>query len=704
MVGVASANRGKRRFRALVLLLFFGSGLASLVLEVVWTRDLGTVFGNTVFAASTVLTAFMLGLALGSAVLGRVADRLARPLLLYGTLEIGVACFAFLFPLISSLTNSYYRWFYQTFDPGFGLLSAMRFVLSLAILIPPTFLMGGTLPVLGRHLGSRCREPGQEVGYLYAFNTFGAVAGSFLAGFVLLRTLGQRNTLFAAGAVALTVGALAVVFGRYSGVPDAPREPAYPKPRRKREKGHRVQEMPAAAPEPLTPIAVRLIVVGFAITGFCSLGYEVLWTRVLLFILKTSVYSFTTMLTTFLVGLALGSFVTARFFAPRMRRPLLWFGILQVLIGVAALVSVYLLRNLWAIDAGIVNRLSQGGIKIFLATRFLDAFAILLVPAGLMGAVFPVVTVACLRGESRLGARVGMLYAANTIGCVLGSFCAGFVLLPLIGSHRSLLLLATLNFALGVALIWHAVRRSAPLRAAVAAPFAAVAILAFFVTPTNVFYDTINTFHYPAKVAFVREHCAGTVSVHDLPNRDRLIAVDGVSVAGLDFMLRSTQKLQGYIPLCLHSNPQRVVQIGFGSGETARTGLTFGLPRWNLVEICPAVFEAGRFFRSINGGSYEDPRVRKIIMDGKNFALLTGEKFDIIMNDSVFPGSRGSSALYTYDHFRNCRERLAPGGFLSCWVPLDLRPSELNMILAASRRSSRTRPFGWPATASTSTR
>jgi len=179
----------------------------------------------------------------------------------------------------------------------------------------------------------------------------------------------------------------------------------------------------------------------------------------------------------------------------------------------------------------------------------------------------------------------------------------------------------------------------------------------------------------------VREHATGTVTVHDLPNGDRLISVDGVDVAGRDFMLRTTQKLQGYLPLLLHPHPKKVAQIGFGCGETARVGLELGVPQYTVVEICPAVFPAGDFFRDLNHGANRDPRIRRVIMDGKNFMRLTGERFDVIMNDSIYPGSNGSSALYTVDHFRQCREHLAPGGLFSCWTPLDLRPSEMRMIL-----------------------
>ncbi|HYW79542.1 MAG TPA: fused MFS/spermidine synthase [Thermoguttaceae bacterium] len=681
------SHRGS--FRAIILLFFLVSGATGLVLEVVWTRILGTVFGNTVYAASTVLTAYMLGLAVGSLVLGRVADRSERLLRLYGWLEVGVGLYAMLFPLLAAASLAVYAWFYQTFAPGFALLNLVRFGLSLLLLLPPTFLMGGTLPVLGRFLSKANHEPGRQVGYLYGVNTAGAVCGCFLAGFVLLQALGVRGCLVAAGSLAMSVGALAILLGRR-------RDESSPEPieqpessnsaGRRKQRNRRVEPRTTGVDrnetlQPISPAMFRLVVIAFALTGFCSLAYEVLCTRVLIFVLSTSTYSFVTMLTVFLTGIALGSFLSARFVVPRLRRPVLWFGLVEVLVGMSVLASDPLLAHLERIDFRLASHFVWGGQWHWVLTRFADAFVVLLLPTLLMGAAFPIVTTACLRDRTAVGRHVGHVYAANAIGCVAGSFAAGFVLLPLLGTHRSMLTVVVVNLGVGVVLVWRAGGRSVWTRSAIAVPVAVAAIGAFVLTPSDIFYKTINAYHNPCEIIFLEEHATGTVAVHDLPGADRLITVAGVDVAGRSFMLRTTQKLQGYIPLCLHPNPQRVVQIGFGSGETARVGLDFGVEDYTVVEICPAVFKAGACFEEINHGSYRDPRIRRIIMDGKNFARLSDEKFDIVMNDSIFPGSNGSSSLYGIDHFRNCRRRLAEGGLFSCWVPLDLRPVELRMIL-----------------------
>lgn len=403
------------------------------------------------------------------------------------------------------------------------------------------------------------------------------------------------------------------------------------------------------------------MVAAFAITGACSLACEVLWTRILLFVLGTTVYAFSVMLSTFLIGIALGASASTRWLVPHVRRPLAWFGSLEILVGLATLLSVFLLARLGAIHLGWAQEFHWAMRWSFAAAWFADTAVVLLVPTFLMGMVFPVVTTCLLGGEPALGRRLGQAYGANTVGCVLGSLVAGFIFLPALGTHLALLVVVGLNLAIGLLLLWQTAGRTAAPRWGLLLSCAGVLGLAFLCTPSNLFWDAINTYHAPARLSFIREHSTGTVTVHDLPNGDRLIAVDGVDVAGLDFMLRTTQKLQGYLPLCLHPNPRRLVQIGFGSGETARVGMEFGVPEYTVVDICPAIFEAASLFSEINHGSDRDPRIHRTTMDGKNFALLSGEKFDLIMNDSIFPGSSGSSALYTYDHFLHCRQRLAKG-------------------------------------------
>jgi spermidine synthase len=670
--------------RKAVLPLFLISGTAGLIFEVTCTRAFGVVFGNTVFAVSTVLTAFMLGLAVGSWLFGRITDKNVKPLKMFALLELGIGAYAIAFPTILAATDVLYRWFFRSFHPGFYPLSLFRFALSIIILLIPTAFMGGTLPVLSRlwanSPGKGASQPsiGRSVGLLYAMNTFGAVAGSFLAGYFLIRILGVSNTIYLAASMNIGIAFLSLILSGVMGQ----QSPAKKQKRTRRKS--RQDEIKSTRDEPEDVLGRKrvVILVAVGLAGFCALALEILWTRMLAFVLGTSVYAFACMLTCFLFGIALGSFLCSRLFLARIKKPIFALGLVEFLVALAVLASVPLLGILWHIDYVLTVK-AVGGTSFWkeVAAHFADASVVLLVPTVLMGAVFPIAVKICAPSWKAVGRRVGEVYASNTVGCVIGSFVAGFVMVPLLGLRDSFLLIVGIQLLLAVVVIFISAKNRVAFGVSALVLTLVVLTVAVLRIPRDVFVRTMNTYHHPSKIVFIKDDVTGTITVHDLPDEDRLIAVDGVDVAGVGFMLRTTQKLQGYVPLFVHDNPKKVLQIGFGSGETSGVGLMFGVDEYNIVEICPGVFEAGRFFEKINKGSYKDPRLRKIIMDGKNFVKLTDEKYDIIMNDSTYPGTTGSSALYTYDHFKQCREHLRPGGVLSCWMPLDLRPEDFQVII-----------------------
>ena len=697
---IAQTQGGIAVVRKAVLLLFLVSGAAGLVYEVTWTRAFGVVFGNTVFAVSTVLTSFMLGLAGGSWLFGRIADRSSRPLKLFALLEVGIGVYAFAFPTILATTDLFYRWFFQSFHPSLYPLTFVRFAMSVVMLLVPTALMGGTLPVLSKLWANSPGKKeaseagiGKSAGLLYSVNTFGAVAGSFLSGYLLIRILGVSNTVYLAASANIFVGVLSFILSRFTDKPVGKkykhkRSVRKPKPvKRSSAEGEVIIEQ-AGSPQSrkgrLAADAFRqkrtIVLAAVSVAGFCALALEVLWTRVLLFVLGTSVYAFACMLTCFILGIALGSFLCSRVFLARIKNCIFALGVVEFLVGLSVLGSVPLLGMLWYIDHILTQKVLAGPFWKEVAAHFIDASVVLLVPTVLMGMVFPIAVKICATSWKAAGKRIGEVYACNTMGCVIGSFAAGFVMVPLLGLRDSFLVIIAIQLFLAVVVIFFSEKH----RVAFGVSAAVVSVVAIVVSvlniPRDVFLKTMNTYHYPSEVIYIKDGATGTVTVHDLPDDNRLIAVDGVDVAGMDLMLRTTQKLQGYVPLLMHKAPQKVLQIGFGSGETSGVGLAFGVEDYRIVDICPGVFEAGKFFEEINRGSYKDPRLRKIIMDGKNFVKLTDEKFDIIMNDSTYPGTTGSSALYTYEHFMQCRERLSPGGILSCWIPLDLRGEDLRLI------------------------
>ncbi|NQT01938.1 MAG: fused MFS/spermidine synthase, partial [Planctomycetes bacterium] len=549
----------------------------------------------------------------------------------------------------------------------------------------PTALMGGTLPDLSKLWANQQQEKvasdagiGKSTGFLYSINTFGAVAGSFLSGYVFIRIFGVSNTVYLAGSANILIGVFSFILSMFTDIPIEKKQ----KHKRLVRKS-KPSKRSFAEDEEITEQADRkrkIVLAAVLVAGFCALALEVLWTRVLLFVLGTSVYAFACMLTCFILGLALGSFLCSRIFLSKIKNGIFALGIVEFLVGLSVLGSILLLGMLWYIDLILTEKVLAGTFWKEVAAHFIDASVVLLVPTVFMGMVFPIAVKVCAGSWKTAGKRIGEVYACNTMGCVVGSFAAGFVMVPLLGLRDSFLVIVAIQLLLGVVVLFLSEKRRLILCAGATAVSVAAIIVSALYIPRDIFLQTMNTYHYPNKIIYIKDGATGTVTVHDMPDGDRLIVVDGVDVAGMNFMLRTTQKLQGYVPLLMHKNPQKVLQIGYGSGETSGIGLAFGVEDYRIVDVCPSVFEAGRFFETINRSSYKDPRLKKIIMDGKNFVKLTDEKFDIIMNDSTYPGTTGSSALYTYEHFMQCRDKLRDDGILSCWIPLDLRGEDLQLV------------------------
>jgi len=647
---VSAIPKGRRIsvVRKAVLPLFLLSGAAGLVYEVTWTRAFGVVFGNTIFAVSTVLTAFMLGMAAGSRLFGSIADRSLRSLRLFALLEVGIGLYAFAFASILTTVDLFYSWFYQSFHPSFYPLSLVRFVTSIIILLIPTALMGGTLPVLSKLWANSQKEPGtseagigKSTGFLYSINTFGAVAGSFLSGYVLIRMWGVSNTVYLAASANILIGVFSFILSIFT---DKPLEEKHRHKRSVRKS--KPAKRSHAEGEEIAEQAGRkrkIVLAAVLVAGFCALALEVLWTRVLLFVLGTSVYAFACMLTCFILGLALGSFICSRIFLARIKNAIFALGIVELLVGLSVLVSILLLGMLWYIDHVLTEKMLAGTFWKEVAAHFIDASIVLLVPTVFMGMVFPIAVKVCAGSWKAAGKRIGEVYACNTMGCVIGSFAAGFVMVPLLGLRDSFLVVVAIQLLLAVAVLFLSEKRRLILCAGAAAVSISAIIVSALWIPRDVFLQTMNTYHYPSKIIYIKDGVTGTVTVHDMPDGDRLIVVDGVDVAGMNFMLRTTQKLQGYVPLVMHKDPQKVLQIGYGSGETSGIGLAFGVEDYRIVDVCPGVFEAGKFFDDINRSSYKDPRLKKIIMDGKNFVKLTDDVWmanNCVNKHAVLVGSK----------------------------------------------------------------
>lgn len=688
--------------RALLWAFFFLSGATALFYEILWMRQLILVFGSTTYAVSAVLSAYMTGLALGSFAFGRAADRGRNLVRAYGLLEIGIGLYALVAPaLLGSVAPLFLRVWGEGSSPGVPAMLA-RFAGSLVILLPPTILMGGTLPVLSRVFSAPGTEHAGPVGRLYAVNTFGAVMGTFLAGFVLLPVLGaHRSTLLAAGTnIALGFAALGLSRSRrFEGGTEGGKEPtAQPA----RPALGAFQSEPQAI-SPLRPIPSRsLILVVFALSGFAAMLYEVGWNRALALTIGSSVYGFTLMLIAFLSGLALGAAVFARL-ASRSGAGPRTLALVLAGIGAASWGTSLLLRELPYFLARILA-LSEGA-NLALHGAELGLCLLLMFPATfLMGGVFPLVLRLYGGSERHVGRRVGEAYAANTLGTVVGSAAAGFLLLPLLGVRATLLLAVAVDLMIA-AVVLAATLRSFFTRFLVVAAGAALAAGFFLASPgwdvlmmnSGVFdMETLpsgftwNQFLDVAvgkdEVLYYKEGMITSVLVGREGSTGALYLRVGGKVDASTAVDLTHQVLAGQLPLLFHPHPEKVLVIGLASGITVGSVARHQVSRIRVVEVEPAIEGACKEFLAYNGNVLADPRLELVFNDARNDIFQRAETYDVIISQPSNPWMTVASNLFTQEFFRDARKRLAPGGILCQWVQIySLTPENLRSMLGTFR-------------------
>jgi len=669
--------------QTIVLVLFFLSGATGLVYEVVWQRMLVLVFGSTAFATSTILAAFMCGLALGSFYFGRLVDRYRQPLKLYAYLEAGVAVYAVLVPFIISGVTALYTGIYQNLHTTFYLFSLLKFVLCFLVLVIPSFLMGGTLPVLSRLFVRDLRQVGRGIGSLYGSNTLGAVVGTFSAGFFLIILLGAKETTYLAATVNLLVALAAFGLSRLS-IPGAPEGTVEVQPKEEKEEGKATTEAGETGHRPYPRYLPNLILVVYGLSGFCALAYEVLWTRVLVFYFHSTTYAFTIMLTTFLFGLALGSLIFGRF-VDRWKHQLNLLAGIEVLIGAFAILSIWEFSQMNILMGNLVE--GRQSWQFFVVARYAGAFLIMFIPTLLMGMAFPLVSKIYTQNQERVGKQVGNVYSVNTVGSVLGSIAAGFVFVPLMGITNSIIVVASINLVLGIAVVFaNPFMRQRAKRVALAGALAA-AVMIIAVGPLLARPERQPTLYSSrhadlakgGRVLFYEEGIGATVSVHQLPVDPfdgqvyRLLEVDGINVAGTHPMLHLSQKLQGHLPILLYKastgkDPRNVFLLGMASGASSYAATRHRIERLDCLEIVSAEKNALPYFSEVNGNILNEPKFRLIIEDARNHLLGTEEEYDVIESDTVHPELNAS--LFTREYFELARDKVSEDGIVSVWLPM----------------------------------
>ena len=629
---------------------FFLSGAASLADEVVWFKYLTLIFGATNAATATLLAVFLGGLALGSAAGARLAPRLSRPNVAYALLEGAIGAFALATPLLFSLVDAGYVWGYRHLGSSALILLQLRVLLSTAVLLVPTVLMGATFPVLARCIEEEEQSPGRRAAALYGVNTAGAVTGAVLCGFLAIPGIGLRATLIASACVSLAAALLSMAA--------------------------RPQPPPGAAALPR--LARPWLLAAFA-TGGAAMVVEVVWTRILVLRLGSSVYAFTLMLSVYLIGLVAGSLAGAAV-APRdLRRAI---AITQLFLGALLWIQVWAFSFYTPALIGVATRLFHAhDFATLFAAQAVTTVAYLLPPTFAMGASFALLLRAASFDVGLVPAAAGRIYSANTMGGIFGALLAGFLTIPVWGSQRTLLGTAVCASLVALLLFprpwWSRLAPAALLALAWLPPRDSVILTA------GVFADVPRE-----DVLFYDEDVTGTVAVKRYRGPQgpvRALELNGVNVAGTTPDLIVVQKLQAHLPLSFAARPGSVLHIGLGSGGTAYSVSLHPVSRIRIVEISPEVSKtAARFFGEVNHGVLSDPRVTITINDGRNFVLASRESFGVILSDSIHPRYAGNGSLYTEDYFRLCARRLDPGGVISMWLPMySLLPENYRSIVRA---------------------
>lgn len=663
--GLAHAGAGKH---AVVLgALLFASGASALVYQVLWIKQVALIVGVDVYAVTTGVSAFFLGLACGGWVLGRLADRVARPLLFYAAMELGIAVLG----LGATLGLAQAAPWFVAIESRAGLLA---WGLPFALIGVPALLMGGTLPALMAACAPSAAKIARTGGGLYAANTLGAMTGALLTTFMLVPSFGVRGAAMAAALLNLALAAAAFGLGRAS----APRA---------------IVPVMAAPVAPNTAIAApqaraRLAIGLYAVAGGIALGYEVVWSQTIVQFMSTRSFAFTIVLATYLGGLVVGSAVYARF-ADRVRDP--W-GVFGVLVGLAGLVALLQLAGLgnwlgqWQVSlAGAVMAVTGSELAAMCARFALAGLCVVFAPTVLLGAAFPAALRLCAE-PGHIGRDMGVVLALNTVGGIAGTFLTGFVLVPVLGLVHALGILAAAAATVGTV----AVLRGPGVRPAMCAAALGIGVcvaVAGVLTPPDRLARLLAEAKDGTLVSY-EESPGGTVAVIEQgrPGASfRRLYISGVSNSGDAIGSLRYMRLQALLPLLVHARePRSALVVALGTGITAGALTQYpGLERRVTAELLPAVVRAVPEFR----GNYDvsrNPRSDIRVRDGRHELLRSAERYDLITLEPPPPSAAGVVNLYSRDFYALARSRLQPGGLFAQWLPIATQNDEDTRALVRS--------------------
>ena len=663
MSAETSFDAVSRRFLPVLLLLFVGSGCSALVYQIVWFQLLQLVIGSSAISLGVLLGTFMGGMCLGSFGFARLVSIRRHPLAVYAILELGIGvtglALLFLLPLAGDA--------YLVFARGGTPAVAWRAVVCAAALLPPTILMGATLPAIARWMEATPKGV-SLLGFFYGANIAGAVFGCLLAGFYLLRVYDVAVATYVAVAINLAVAAVGLGLAAF-----APYQPQVQQP----ESGE------AAVPRARWPVYVAI-----GLSGMAALGAEVVWTRLLSLMLGATVYTFSIILAVFLIGLGIGSSIGSLLARSRMC-PRLALGLCQLLLTAAVAWAASLLclsLPYWPIDVS----LAASPWTMF-QLDLMRCVWTMLPAACLWGASFPLALAAAASRGQDPGRLVGGVYAANTVGAIAGALVFSMMMIPAFGTQIAQRSLMGLSVAAALLVLTPRIvrlRRTAQPTEPTSPPgglFGSLGLLGMFGVavvliasvpkppPGLIAYGRyLPTYPEMPEFLHVGEGMNASIAISELPSGVRSFHVSGKVVASSEPQDMRLQRLLGHLPALVHPRPESVLVVGCGAAVTAGCFVLHpDVQRIVICEIEPSIpSAAGRYFGPENHHVISDPRVELVYDDARHYIVTTGEQFDIITSDPIHPWVKGAASLYSKEYFERCKQHLKPGGIVTQWVPL----------------------------------
>jgi len=647
------------------------------------------VFGVSTWSITTVLTAFMAGLALGARWFGRRADLSNNPVRLYGGIELCIAAAGIIVSFSVNPLMEVYVWIAHLFPPGKPLLviggqtwlsapffftNLIRFVLAFLVFVVPAILIGATVPLMGRIVSRQYASLGAGFGKFYAVNNVGAMAGAAIAGFVLLRYVGMHASVRFAVAANVAAGIIALVASTRTITP-----PAAPV---------RVDESDQSIAHPIWSRRTRPVMLIAALSGLTALGYEVAWTRLLAVYTLNSVYVFAMILSIYLLGLGIGSGLGARLLRIKRLAPAAAVSVGQMLLALCAPITLAFAD--YAGRVGLAYQ-AEGATHIFFIELAMVTCVVLL-PTILLGASLPLIV--AMLPERAPGLMVGSVYAANSLGTIVGTILTGIVLIPFAGIRAAMMFLSLCNFVVAVWALRWAPNDTAFGRRML--PISAIALVLVsllspygdrFIRPSGHAGEIVV--HY-AEGATSIVHVGQTQLDDDLY---RTLYVDSQSVAGTNEQLITDQKMLAHLPLLLHPDPKRALTVGFGTGGTSYSMRLHNIET-HCVEIERKVPAAAGWFLEQNKGlvglrqglDANFPGYQLILDDARSWLHLATDKYDVVVNDLTSIQYRGNGNLYTMECFALIKRNLSPDGIGCAWVPITgVSPDSLRMVFRSFR-------------------